>query len=145
MTQMIPTAKKLLVGAVATGAMALGTAGVAGAVSTTTVPKVVKHFNCARAPKVLSRIQKGEAKIAAGLPRLTAAEAKATKNGNAQRAARIKRRIDRLESPAFKARLDKAKATIEAKCHVNAPAAGSPSATTPTTSSGSAGTASTSA
>ncbi len=87
------------------------------------VPKVGKNFNCANATKVLTRIQKGEAQIAAGLPKLTAAEAKAQAAGNTTRATRIQNRITRLESPAFKARLDKISQKIEAKCNVPAPTA----------------------
>lgn len=86
-------------------------------------PKVGKNFNCANATKVLTRIQKGEAQIAAGLPKLTAAEAKAKADGNTTRATRIQARITHLESATFKARLDKASQLIEAKCHVAAPAA----------------------
>ena len=122
MFHVVPAAKKLVVGAVVVGALSVGVAGIAGA-DTMTVPKVGAHFNCARADKVLTRIHKGEARIAAGLPKLTAAEAKAKQTGNTRRADRIQKRITRFESPAFKARLDKAAATIEAKCHVPAPGA----------------------
>jgi hypothetical protein len=122
MNQMIPAAKRILIGAVAVGALSFGTAGAAGAASSPTVPAVGSHFNCANATKVLTRIEKGEARIAAGLPKLTAAQAKAQQAGNTRRADRLKKRIDRFESAAFKARLAKASAAIEAKCHVSAPA-----------------------
>jgi len=67
-----------------------------------------------------------EANIAAGLPNLVAAEAKAVKAGHAHRADHLKRRIARLESAAYKKRLDKmaakAKAKAKAGCKVAAAA-----------------------
>jgi len=129
MIKLIPTAKKLAIGVVTVGALSLGTAGIAGAAATPAVPKVGKHFNCARATKVLTRIQKAETKITAGLPRLKAAEEKATMNGKTVRATRLKNRISRLESPQLQTRLNKASAAIEAKCHVPAPATASGSTT----------------
>jgi hypothetical protein len=123
MTWTLPRAKKLVVGVAALGTVALGTAGAAGAATAASTPQpAAHHFNCARAPKVLAHIQKVEADIAAGLPKLHAAETKAQKKGNTKRVDRLKKRISRLESPAFKARLDKQKSKVEAKCPVNAPA-----------------------
>jgi hypothetical protein len=122
--------------AVAVGTLSFGAVGLAGAspapsstpaapnaTPASPVPKTGKSFNCANATKVLTRIQKGEAQIAAGLPKLTAAEAKAKANGNTTRATRIQTRITRLESATFKARLDKVSQKIEAKCNVPAPTA----------------------
>jgi hypothetical protein len=135
MITMIPSAKRLVVGAVAVGALSLGAAGVGGAAgiggaaTTATTPAVAKHFNCANAAKVLARIDKGEARIAAGLPKLTAAEAKATQAGHAKLAARLQKWITRLESSQFKARLTRASSAIEAKCHVSAPGMTSGSST----------------
>jgi hypothetical protein len=141
-------AAKLVVGAVAVGSLSIGTAGLAGAATTsttapTTAPATTpttapaktpgRHFNCARATKVLTRIDKVEARIAAKLPGLTAREARAAKAGRTKRAARLQKEITRFESPKFSARLTKASAAIEAKCHVSAPAA-SPGSTTSTTS-----------
>jgi len=129
-------ATKLVVGAVAVGSLSIGTAGLAGATTTTTTPTTVpastpgRHFNCARATKVLTRIEKGEARIAAKLPGLTAREARAEKAGRTKRAAHLKKLITRFESPKFSARLHKASAEIEAKCHVSAPTAPSGSTTT---------------
>jgi uncharacterized protein HemY len=116
----IPTVKKLVIGAVAVGALSLGTAGLAAAAP---VPgaTAISHFNCARATKVLTRIDKGEARIAAGLPKLTAAQEAASKAGHTKRADRLAKRIARLESSKFHARLTRATAAIEAKCHVTAP------------------------
>jgi hypothetical protein len=129
MNQLIPTARKFVVGLAAVGALTIGAASLAGAATptpsattATSAPPAAAHVSCTRATKVLTRIQRGQAHIAAGLPRLTAAEAKATQSGNTARAARIKRRIDRLESTQFKDRLTKAASAIEARCHVAAPA-----------------------
>lgn len=117
--------------AVTAGALSFGAVGLVGAspaqaaakTPSSQVPKAGKKFNCANATKVLTRIQKGESQIAAGLPKLTAAEAKAKANGNTKRATRLQTRITHLESATFKARLDKASQLIEAKCQVAAPGA----------------------
>jgi hypothetical protein len=124
----IPTAKRLVIGAVAVGALSFGTAGMAGAA---TVPgsQAISHFNCANATKVLTRIDNGEARIASGLPKLTAAQAKASKAGHTKLANGLAKRITRLESSKFHTRLTKAAAAIEAKCNVTAPS----SASTPST------------
>jgi hypothetical protein len=130
-------ATKLVVGAVAVGSLSIGTAGLAGAATatpTTTAPATApaRHFNCARAPKVLTRIEKVEGRIAAKLPGLTAREARAEKAGHTKRATHLKKLITRLESSKFSARLTKASAEIEAKCHVSAPTAASGSTTSTT-------------
>jgi len=117
--------------AVTAGALSFGAVSLVGAspaqaaakTSSSQVPKAGKKLNCANAAKVLTRIQKGESQIAAGLPKLTAAEAKAKANGNTKRATRLQTRITHLESATFKARLDKASQLIEAKCQVAAPGA----------------------
>ncbi len=124
MKHVIPTAKKMIVGVVAVGALSLGAAGMAGAATTGIDPNAsarLAHFDCANATKVLDKIQKGEASIASGLPKLTAAQAKAAAAGHTQRADRLQKRITRLESATFKSRLDKAASAIEAKCNVAAP------------------------
>lgn len=123
MMKMIPAARKLAVGAVAVGALSLGTAGIAGAATTAPAPKVLRHFDCANATRALARIDKVEARIAAGLPRLTAAETQATQGGDTTLANRIQKWITRLESSKVHARLTRASAAIEAKCHVSAPGA----------------------
>ena len=135
MNKLVPATKKLVVGAVAVGALALGTAGVVGAATTTTpAPRAAATFNCARADRVLTRIQKGEARITAGLPKLTAAEAKANAAGRTKLAAGLQKRITRLESSQFTARLDRLSAAIEAKCPSSAPSSASTSSTPATTS-----------
>ena len=124
MRKLIPAGKSLLVGAVAVGALSLGTAGgagVAGAAARARPP--LSHFNCAKATKVLTRIEKTEAHIAAGLPKLRAREAKAAGKGKTAKAAYLEKRILAWESPAFKADLTGRSAAIEAKCHVSAPPA----------------------
>lgn len=131
MKTVIPMARRLAVGAVAVGVLSLGWTGLAGAAAPMKTPAVSSTFKCARATKVLTRIEKGEARIAAGLPKLTAAQAKAQKAGRTKRAAHLEKRITHLKSATFKARLDKATAAIEAKCHVPAPAAtGAPATST---------------
>jgi hypothetical protein len=110
--KLIPAGKALLVGAVAVGALSLGTAGVAGAASPASAPALGKKFNCANATKALTRIEKTESRIGAGLPKLNAAEGKATAKGHTRRAERLKKRIARLENPALKARLVKRAAAI---------------------------------
>ena len=134
MNKLVPATKKLVVGAVAVGALALGTAGVAGAATTTPTPRAAATFNCARADRVLTRIQNGEARITAGLPKLTAAEAKANAAGRTKLAAGLQKRITRLESSQFTARLDRLSAAIEAKCPSSAPSSASTSSTPATAS-----------
>jgi hypothetical protein len=119
MKQPMLATRKVVTGVVALGVLTLGMGGVAGAANAT--PKTGRHFNCANATKALTRIQKTEADIAAGLPKLHAAEAKAAKAGNTKRADRLTKRIARFESTKFKARLAKRAANIEAKCQVAAP------------------------
>jgi hypothetical protein len=116
MIKLIPVGKSLLVGAVAVGALSLGTAGMAGAATPT-----ARHFNCARATKALTRIEKAQARIAAGLPKLKAEEAKAAAAGKTVRVARLEKRINRWESTAYKTHLTKRSSNIQAKCNVSAP------------------------
>jgi hypothetical protein len=115
--------RRVAVGTVTVGALSMGVLGLAGTAgaATTTPPKVGTHFSCDRADKVLTRITKGEAKISAGLPKLTAAEQKATADGHTKLAARLGKVITRLESPAFKTKLTNATTKIEAKCPGSAP------------------------
>ncbi len=134
MKTITPVVKRLTVGVVAVGVLTLGGTGLAGAAVPAKTPAVSSTFNCARATKVLTRIEKGEARIAAGLPRLTAAEAKAQKAGHTKRAARLEKRIAHLKSARFAARLHRATAAIEAKCHVAAPPAAASGSSPGTTS-----------
>jgi hypothetical protein len=127
----IPHLKAVGVGVVAVGVLALGLVGMASAspavtptasAHTVSITKTVgefnaPQFNCADATNVLTRIDKAEARIAAGLPKLTAAQARAGRNRHLIRAHRLERRVNRLESPRFRARLTRDSAAIEAKCH----------------------------
>jgi len=129
---------KFAAGVVLTGALALGSVGVASAAtpstSTATPAKVsaaarlhqlkraeylVKHpqaFNCANEAKAEAKITKAEAKITAGLPKLVAAEQKAEANGHTKLAARIQKAITKAESPSTTQALQKLQAEITAKC-----------------------------
>ncbi len=90
--------------------------------------KALTHFNCARAPQVLTRIERLEARIGAGLPKLSAAEAKARAAGHTKREHRLERRIRRLQSTRMHDRLVNTSRAIENKCHVSAPALKAPPA-----------------
>ena len=145
--------KKLVVGAIAAGTVAAGAAGVAvasGSASPSTATPVsavvaanpstgavpatgAKHartFTCAKAPTALQRIATVEARISAGLPKLHSAEQRATAAGNTTRAARIEKRITRLESPSFQTRLQRVTQRIEQSCHVSSPSTGSATGST---------------
>ena len=142
MTYRTHPARMLIIGTVAAGTLSLGLAGAAGAaapVPTTpaavlttasTGTRALATFNCANATKALTRIEKIEARITAGLPKLTAAEAKASAASHTRRADRLKKRIARLESTTFKNRLEARASAIEDRCNVSAPSAPSGSSTT---------------
>jgi hypothetical protein len=116
---------KLAVGSLVVGSLALGSAGTAFASTPTSSPPsstpAASQFNCANATKALTRIQKVESQINAGLPKLTAAQAKAASSGHTKRAARLQKRITRYESAAFKQRLQTRSQKIESLCNVSAP------------------------
>jgi len=143
------TLRTMIIGMAAVGTILVGIAGTAGAAGATapvagataaspgaTPSKPhnssdrAARFSCTRAPRALARIRKIEARIAAGLPKLHRAEARAKAAGKTRRAERIQKLIDRLDSPAMKSRLDTRTARIDAKCGASAPSTGS---TTPTT------------
>jgi hypothetical protein len=126
--------RKIVVGAAVAGSLTLGLTGTAfastptsspsstpTAPTTASTPAPAKQFKCANATKALTRIQKVEGRISAGLPKLTAAQQKASSNGNTKRADRLQKRITRLESATFKQRLQTRSQKIEAKCNVSAP------------------------
>jgi hypothetical protein len=123
MNHPIPTSKKIVAGAVALGALSLGTAGLAWSAPTAApvVPRSARHFECANATKDLTRIARLQADVAAGLPKLNAAAAKAQAHGHTERADRLKKRIARFEGARYKKRLARTASAIEAKCHVPAP------------------------
>jgi hypothetical protein len=124
MGMLIHTGRRLTAVLVAAGTLSLGAAGVAGAATTPATPAV--HVNCARAPQALTRIERAESRIAAGLPRLNQAERRAAADGHPRRAHRLARRIARLESSSAHTRLTRRSAAIEAACHVSAPATSAP-------------------
>jgi len=102
--------------------LSLGSAGVAAAATTptttgptTTVPAPAAHrFNCSRAPKALTRITRVENTISRHLPKLEAAERKATKAGHSKIAIRLEKRIHRLQK--IDSRVGTLSHKIEAKC-----------------------------
>lgn len=148
MSRVVPAAKRVAVGMAAVTMLSLGVGGLAGAATpappstpapatSPTTPATHRHFNCARAPRVLARIQRVEARIKAGLPKLQAAEQRAKAAGRTRAAARIQRRIKRLENSKTTARLDRLNTAIQTKCGVSASTGSSPTgtATTPSTTS----------
>jgi len=98
-------AQKAVAATVVCGTLALGSTGVASAATPATAgaPAAVTHITCARAPKALTRIARVESAIARRLPRLQAAQSKATAAGHATLATRIERRINRLQTVNTKA------------------------------------------
>ena len=129
---------KIVATAVVGGALVFGTAEAAGAsapalTSTSGTPAAtiqltpaakhrLAHLSCTRATKVLTWIQKTEAGIAAGLPKMHSAEAKATAAGKTRKAFQIGKMITRLGRPGATAQLQRLAVAIEAKCNVTAPA-----------------------
>ncbi len=99
------------------GALALGTGGAAFATTTTTsgsTPTTSHHFTCARAPKVLARIDKVEAAVTKRLPKLQAAEKRLTAGGHTTLAGKVEKRITTLQKVDTRAAA--LAATINAKC-----------------------------
>jgi hypothetical protein len=131
-----PLMRKTVATTVVGAALIFGTAGAAGASAprltvesgspgATSQPAPatrdrLDHFSCTRASRSLTRIQKAEAGIAAGLPKLHVAEAQATAAGQTRKATRIGKLITRLERPGATARLQRMAAAIEVKCKVAA-------------------------
>jgi len=105
-----------------TGAIALGVGGVASAASTTPAAggTGTHTFNCARAPRVLARIAKLEARAQAFIPKAQAREATAQKNGNTTRANKIAARITKVQGLEAKATTLQQK--VEARCPGAVPA-----------------------
>ena len=158
--------KKFVIGAVAAGTVAVGAVGTADAVSGNAAPvttspasavvaanpatgsvpstgtKRQHTFSCSNGPKVLQRIATVEAHISAGLPKLHAAEQRATQNGKTKRAAKIERLITRLESSKFQTRLQRVTQRIEQTCHISAPTGSTGTGSTGTGSTGTGSTAS---
>jgi len=99
------------------GAVALGTGGAAFATTPTashSTPVTARHVTCARATKAMARINKAEATISARLPKLEAAESRLTTKGHTKLAARVEKRIQRLQTA--NGRLGGLATKIQAKC-----------------------------
>jgi hypothetical protein len=116
---------KFAVGALVGGSLTLLTAGMAVAptpagASTPSTPAATQ-FNWANAQKALTRVQKVEGRIDLGLPKLTAAQQRASSNGHTKLAARLQKRITRFESASFKQRLQTRSQKIEMQCNLSAP------------------------
>ena len=111
--------KKIVATAVLGGTLALGAAGVAGAATGGST-----HPNCAKAQAAVTRIVKLEAKANVWLPKAQQREATAVQNGNTARAARIERRIARVQK--LEARANARIQKLEAKCPGTTPPSGSP-------------------
>jgi hypothetical protein len=119
MSKKIPARKwaaKAVLCAVTVSAVALGTCGAAfaGTTPSGSTPAASRHITCARASKALSRIDKVEAAVTKRLPKLEAAETRLTTAGHTKRAARVEKRIERLQNANVKAGARAQK--IQAKC-----------------------------
>jgi len=89
-------AAKAVAVAATVGALSLGTAGVASAATAaTTTPS--RHVTCARAPKALARLAKVESAIGTRVTKLQSAEQKLTAAGHTEEAAKVAKRITRLQ------------------------------------------------
>ena len=112
--------KKLAAATVVTGALAMGSVAVAAAAPTPSASPApaaapgATHPRCADEPRALARIQQAEGKIATRLTKLATFEQWAQSNDHARLAARIERRIDRLET--LQARGQARSSKIEARC-----------------------------
>jgi hypothetical protein len=123
---------KPIVVCVLSGALTLGGAGVAAAASSTsngstpvsgaagTGGSSKGTFNCANAPKALARIAKLEAKAQAWLPKAEARETKATQSGHTKLAAKIAKRVQRVQK--LEVAGNKRAAHIQSLCPGAAPA-----------------------
>ncbi len=119
--------EKVAVAMVVTGALAVGSVGVAvaapsggssGGPSASAPAAAGKgHPRCSRAPRALARIEKAEGRITARLTRLQGRERWAQANSQPGLADRIRARIARLET--LRAKGDKLAATISARCRAS--------------------------
>jgi hypothetical protein len=106
--------RKIIAGTAITGALTLGLAGAAGAAgstgSTGAGPAISPTTTvCSLLPQMQARVQKLESKLAAGLTKAQAAEAKAKAAGHTKLADRIGNRITKVQDRETKvnARLSK--------------------------------------
>jgi hypothetical protein len=105
--------RKLVAVAALSGTMALGAVGVASA-ATPATPATTHTINCTKALARVPRIQAREAKAAVWVPKARAREATAQAAGHTKLAARIGRRITRVQK--LEARGTKILARISAAC-----------------------------
>jgi len=87
--------------------------------------------NCSAAGVRLARLDKVQTRISTALPKLEAAEAKATSNGHPKLAARLARRVSRLEN--LQTRVSDRITRIEQRCPGVTPSSGG--ASSPSSSS----------
>jgi hypothetical protein len=111
--------RKLIAVAAVSGSLALGAVGVAGASTPTPTPSLTPApstlaTKCAKAEKLVPVIQAGEAKAAAWVTKAQANEAKATGAEHTKLAARIAKRISRVQK--LETRGNTLLAKIAAKC-----------------------------
>jgi hypothetical protein len=109
-------AEKAVAATLLCGALALGTGGMAFAAtpSGSGATPATHRVTCARAPKALTRITKVEKVISRRLPKLQAAEQKATTAGKTHFAARIEARIHRMQKVDTK--IEALATKIQARC-----------------------------
>jgi hypothetical protein len=104
--------RSVFAGAALTGTLALGAVGVAGATTTTSAPTHV--VNCTKAQARAAKIEAREAKAASWVSTAQGREATATTAHHPKVAARIGRRISRVQK--LEAQGTKVLARIAAKC-----------------------------
>jgi hypothetical protein len=117
MLSKIPAMKlvhKAVAATVICGAVALGTGGAAFAATPGSTPAATGAHRCVRADKALARVEKAEAAVTQRLPKLQAEETKLTTKGRTKAAARVEKRIARLNKIETKAGALASK--IETKC-----------------------------
>jgi len=109
--------RKMLATTALTGALALGIGGVASAATTAppaTGGTATHTFNCARAPHVLARIARLEARAQTFIPKAQAREAAAQQKGDTALANKIAARITKVQGLEAKGTTLQQK--VEAKC-----------------------------
>lgn len=124
--------KSKIAGAVlVSGALAFGVAGAASASTPTGSTGTSTGTGlCTRAPHVLARLQRVDNRITTVLPKLQAAEQKATAAGHPKRAQRIERLITRLHKRQGKVTTRTAR--VEQRCPGATPASSGASTSTTT-------------
>jgi hypothetical protein len=96
------------------GAVALGTGGAAFAATPGSTPAATGAHHCTRADKALARVEKAETAATQRLTKLQADETKLTTAGRTKAAARVEKRITRLNK--IETRAGTLATKIESKC-----------------------------